>query len=529
MKKDGKMGASKGGFIEVMTMTNRLHFLALALFAAVCLASAIGAGHTRAGSPLSPDRDEAASSRLAPGYLYWFFDGENQGDELGHAVSTAGDVNGDGYDDVIVGAPKAVISATGKITKTGVAYIFYGSPVGLGDEPAWKVGEVEKGDEFGFSVAAAGDLNGDGWDDVVVGAPGYGNGDNPPPERGRVYVFYGHPDTGPSLTPDWTFEIAQRDARLGVAVASAGNVNGDAFDDLIVGAQGYDGDQSNEGAAFVFYGSAAGPITTTYWMTESHQVGALFGMSVSSAGDVNGDTYDDVIVGAPQFDRTETNEGAAFVYYGSAAGLSIAPAWTAAGGQAAAEFGAAVSTAGYVNDDVYADILVGAPEYDADQADQADEGAAFVFYGSDKGLSAAANWERTGPQAVSRFGAAVAAAGDVNGDDFDDVIVGVPNYKHDEPAEGGAFVYLGADTGLGETPGWVVEGNKADAYLGSAVATAGDVNDDGYADILVGAPNFRRDKVYHGRAFAYQGSSDLAPQFSTFLPCVLKDLPEGSR
>jgi hypothetical protein len=123
----------------------------------------------------------------------------------------------------------------------------------------------------------------------------------------------------------------------------------------------------------------------------------------------------------------------------------------------------------------------------------------------------------------------VAAAGDVNGDDFDDVIVGVPNYKHDEPAEGGAFVYLGADTGLGETPGWVVEGNKADAYLGSAVATAGDVNDDGYADILVGAPNFRKDKVYHGRAFAYHGSSDLAPQFSTFLPCVLKDLPEGSR
>jgi hypothetical protein len=506
-----------------MTMTDRSHLLALALFTIICLALAIGVGRSRARAPLPIDRDEAAPSRLAPEYVYWFFDGENQGDELGYAVSTAGDVNNDGYDDVIVGAPRAVISATGKVTKTGVAYIFYGSSVGLGDEPAWKVGMVDRGDEFGFSVAAAGDLNGDGWDDVAVGAPEYGK--YPLPQRGRVYVFYGA-DAGPSLTPDWTFEIAQAEAKLGISVAGAGDVNGDKYDDLIVGAQLYDGGESNEGAAFVFYGSASGLITTTYWMAESDQASALFGGSVSTAGDVNGDGYDDVIVGAAQFDLSETNEGAAFVYHGSEAGLPVAPAWVVAGGQAEAEFGAAVSTAGDVNGDTYDDVIVGAPIYDADWADG---GSAVVFYGSKLGLSADANWRDTGPHAASGFGRAVAAAGDVNADGYDDVIVGVPFYQHDEPKEGGGFVYLGSGTGLSRTPGWVVEGNKADAWLGRAVATAGKVNGDDYADILAGAPNFRRDRFYQGRAFAYYGSSHLGTQFSVFLPCVLKDLAGGIR
>jgi len=498
-------------------MTNRRHFLTLALFAAVCLALAIGAGYTRAGSSLPLHQDGAASSRFSPEYTYWSFDGEDQGDELGHAVSTAGDVNGDGRDDVIIGAPKA----THQKSREGVAYIFFGD---LRDTPDWKVGGGETGGEFGASVAAAGDVNGDGWDDVVVGAPGYGK--YPKPQRGRVYVFYGHPGTGPSVTPDWTFEIGQADARLGVSVAAAGDVNGDAYDDLIVGAQGYDGGQSFEGAAFVLYGSASGPITTTYWMTESNQASALFGMSVSTAGDVNGDTYDDVIVGAPQFDGAETHEGAAFVYYGSDAGLSLTPAWMAFGGQADAAFGAAVSGAGDVNGDGYADVVVGAPEYDAPQDD---EGAAYIFYGSDQGLSPAAGWWVAGPHTMSRFGRAVAAAGDVNNDGLDDVIVGVPNYKHDEPAEGGGFVYLGAASRPCRIPAWVVEGNKADAWLGSSVATAGDVNGDGYADIIVGAPNYRVQTELRGQALAYHGSSDLVPCFSTFLPCVLKDLAGGAR
>jgi len=261
-------------------------------------------------------------------------------------------------------------------------------------------------------------------------------------------------------------------------------------------------------------------------MTESNQASALFGMSVSTAGDVNGDTYDDVIVGAPQFDGAETHEGAAFVYYGSDAGLSLTPAWMAFGGQADAAFGAAVSGAGDVNGDGYADVVVGAPEYDAPQDD---EGAAYIFYGSDQGLSPAAGWWVAGPHTMSRFGRAVAAAGDVNNDGLDDVIVGVPNYKHDEPAEGGGFVYLGAASRPCRIPAWVVEGNKADAWLGSAVATAGDVNGDGYADIIVGAPNYRVQTELRGQALAYHGSSDLVPCFSTFLPCVLKDLAGGAR
>jgi len=179
-----------------------------------------------------------------------------------------------------------------------------------------------------------------------------------------------------------------------------------------------------------------------------------------------------------------------------------------------------------VNGDGFADVVVGAPEYDAPRAD---EGAAYVFYGSDQGLSPAADWWATGPHIVSGFGRSVAAAGDVNIDGFDDVIVGVPNYKHDEPAEGGAFVYLGAASTPCRIPAWVVEGDKADAWLGRAVATAGDVNHDGYADIIVGAPNYRVQTELRGQARAYYDSSDLVPCLSTFLPYVLKDLAEGSR
>ena len=491
---------------------NARRSLTLHLFISLVVALATSARHAQANlvspkpSALVSNKDKLVTSSAGIRHN-WYFNGEAQGDDLGAAVSAAGDVNGDGWDDVIVGAPKA----GDLVTKEGIVYIFFGSSVGLNDSPGWKVGGGQQGAGFGAAVSAAGDVNGDGWDDVIVGAPLYGQ-----PETGRVFIFYGS-DTVPSLTPDWTFEIGQRDAKFGISVGAAGDVNDDNYDDVMVGAQGYKDGQESKGAAFCFYGSASG-ITTTYWMTESNQVGALFGSSVSTAGDVDGDGYDDVIVGASQFDDGETDEGAAFVFLGSDSGLPASYAWMAGGDQAEAEFGAAVNTAGDVNGDGLDDVIVGAPLYDADQPDA---GAAFGFYSSETGLSASADWSVMSDQSWSGFGSAVATAGDVNGDAFDDVIVGA--YRYSKAEEGQALIFFGSTSGLSETTNWVTEGDKAETQFGFAVGAAGDVNGDGYADVIVGSPKYKIETDTRGRAFAYHGSDVL--QFFTFLPCVFKAFP----
>ena len=168
---------------------------------------------------------------------------------------------------------------------------------------------------------------------------------------------------GLNTTEDWKAEGDQAIANFGWSVGPAGDVNGDGYADVIVGAPGYENGETAEGRAFVYYGSATGLSTTADWTAESDQALAIFGSSVATAGDVNGDGYDDVIVGAPGYSNGETAEGRAFVYHGSALGLSTTTAWTADSNQASAHLGGSVGTAGDVNGDSYADVIVGASSY----------------------------------------------------------------------------------------------------------------------------------------------------------------------
>jgi hypothetical protein len=161
---------------------------------------------------------------------------------------------------------------------------------------------------------------------------------------------------------------------------------------------------------------------------------------VATAGDVNGDGFSDVIVGARLFDSGQTSEGRAFVYHGSAAGLSLSPDWTAESDQGGAEFGSSVATAGDVNGDGFSDVIVGAPLFDNGQTT---EGRAFVYHGSSGGLSPTHTWTAESDQASAAFGFSVAAAGDANGDGFDDVIAGAPGFSNPQTFEGGAFVFDG--------------------------------------------------------------------------------------
>ena len=349
--------------------------------------------------------------------------------------------------------------------------------------PSWVVIGDQYNESFGISVAGTGDVNGDGYADLIIGAPQFDSGFVF--DQGRAFVYLGSA-TGPSSTPAWTADGGQAGAWFGYSVASAGDVNRDGYADVIIGARLFDNGQTDEGRAYVYLGSAFGLGTTPAWTAEVDQSGAMFGSSVASAGDVNGDGYADVIVGAPGFDTTvNIDEGRAFVYLGSATGLSTAPFWSAGSNLFSSAYGASVAAAGDVNGDGLGDIIVGAPLYD--NAGFPDEGRVFVYVGPlfDPHSPGTTNpiWTADSNKTQAKLGYSVAGAGDVNGDGFGDVLVGAPGW-----GSGQVLAFYGSPTGPSVAPSFSAKINKNPAEFGSSVAGIGDINGDGISDIAIGAP-----------------------------------------
>ncbi|RMH36800.1 MAG: hypothetical protein D6694_13560 [Gammaproteobacteria bacterium] len=437
---------------------------------------------------------------------------DNTGCHFGNSVDTAGDVNGDGYDDVIVAA-----------SGCEAVYVYYGSATGLSALPDWSYVSDQSGAQFGVSVSTAGDVNSDGYDDIIVGAFRYnaGLGDR----QGKAFVFYGS-ESGLSATPDWTMASDQSMSQFGYSVGTAGDVNGDGYDDVIIGAPFW-----ADSRVFIYPGSATGLSTRVWTLNEADYT--AFGSGVSTAGDVNNDGFDDVIVGAYQYGYPSMR-GAAFVYYGSADGVVTTPAWSTVGDQIDARYGFHVAAMGDVNNDGYDDIVLEEPMYD----DGANENAGRIhaFYGSATGPSPTADWILVGEQAGMYLGA-TSSAGDVNNDGFDDLIVGDfydPSVSLD--GAGRARIYFGSATGLSTTANWTVVGGQADEMLGIAVGLAGDVDGNDYVDIIVGAYHYDGTYRDEGRAYAYCGTveglsttpcwtgglSETIYSNSIYLPLVLK-------
>jgi hypothetical protein len=415
----------------------------------------------------------------------WYASGETTGDAFGFAVGTAGDVNGDGYADVIVGAD-------GHNIGTGRAYVYQGGESGLSATPATTLSGETTSNLFGHAVGTAGDVNGDGYADVIVGARGHNA------STGRAYVYYGG-ESGLSVTPATTLSGETTSSHFGCAVGTAGDVNGDGYADVIVGASRHN---SYTGRAYVYHGGEGGLSATPATTLSGETIGNRFGGAVGTAGDVNGDGYADVIVGAPYHD---SGTGRAYVYHGEESGLSASPATTLSGETTDNAFGFAVGTAGDVNGDGYADVIVGAPYHNSAT------GRAYIYHGRESGLSASPATTLSGETISDLFGWAVGMAGDVNGDGYVDVIVGAEGYNS---YAGRAYVYHGGESGLSATPA-PLSGEAAQKAFGHAVGTAGDVNG-GYADVIVGAPGHNS---WTGRAYAYYGGRG----YEIYLPLVSRN------
>ena len=325
---------------------------------------------------------------------------------FGFAVANAGDVNGDGYPDLIVGA--------GMVDS---AHVYLVGPDGVSAEPSqtWNM----PGAFYGFSVSGAGDVNGDGYGDVVVGTM----------LANTAFLYYGGPD-GPGPVPDVPLTCPELGV-CAVSVAGGGDFNGDRFSDVIIGSPGALSDK-----AFLFHGGPEGiPPEPAGVLSGS----GAYGTSVDIAGDVNGDGYIDVVVGAPDSSH-------AFVYLGSADGIAKINEISMVGG---ASYGISVSSAGDVNADGLSDVVIGG------------KFLAEVWLGDN--ATGIVNAPISLPGATAAFADSVAGVGDADGNGYDDVFIGATDQEK-------SYLYLGAEGDFPTFPSVELNAGEAAPGYGFAVA-----------------------------------------------------------
>ncbi len=427
----------------------------------------------------------------------WEYSGEIAVEAFGWSMCNAGDVNGDGYPDALIAAidhsdPLATEEEEGKL------YLFYGGPDGLSETPVWSYEPNITLNVLGFETAG-GDVNGDGYSDIIAGSIQW---TEDIAEQGKVSLWYGGPD-GPGDSPDWEYFGDQELALMGSSVAMEADFNQDGFDDLFVSAKMYDNPEENEGKIWLFWGSADGPVGPV-WSWEPNQDDVIAGFPVNYAGDVNGDGYPDVIIAGTNYQETWTKQGAAWVFHGGPDVPGDTPDWVAYGENKKDVFGHWVDGAGDVNGDGYDDVIIAALGFERSM-DLASEGAAYVYLGSPDGLQSEYAWRDEGNQSGAQYGYCVSSAGDVNGDGYDEIIVGSKYWSDPEFKEGNTVVYWGSPNGPEPDYCWFAEGGQDSAYLGRHVDGGADFNGDGYDDFLTGAYRYTNILDQDGIVYAIYG------------------------
>jgi len=455
-------------------------------------------------------------------------------DTSGYFVSGAGDINGDGIDDLIIGAPGFTGGNPDATTTPGTSYVVFGSQAGfpanfelstLNGTNGFALNGIAADDATGFSVSGAGDVNGDGFDDVIIGAI-YAD-PNGLIDAGSSYVVFGsQAGFAPSIDlailngiNGFTINGIAAGDELGSSVSGAGDINGDGLDDLIIGAVSANPDGLQDaGQSYVVFGSNNGfPSSLNVSDLDGNNGFTIdgiaeedeSGVSVSAAGDVNGDGIDDLIIGAYGADPNgESKAGQSYVVFGSTGGFAptlnlSSLAGTngfAINGIAEGDFSSQVSAAGDINGDGFDDLIIGA--YGADPNGNAYAGTSYVVFGSPEAFPANLNLSAldgtngfaiNGIAAYDLSGFSVSSAGDFNGDGIDDLIIGAPVADN---VAGQSYIVFGSTEGfsasinlseLDGTNGFALNGVNAYDFSSISVSAAGDINGDGLDDLIIGA------------------------------------------
>ena len=453
-------------------------------------------------------------------------------DFSGGSVSGAGDINGDGIDDLIIGASGADPNG---LDFAGESYVVFGRNQGftasldlaaLDGRNGFVINGINERDISGGSVSSAGDVNGDGFDDLIIGA---GSADpNGTSGAGESYVVFGH-DQGfaPNLNLSTLngrngFVINGVDAGdiSGGSVSGAGDINGDGLDDLIIGAPVADPNGRESGESYVVFGrnqnfapslNLANLNGSNGFVINGVDPRDFSGGSVSGAGDVNGDGFDDLIIGAGSADPNGTSgAGESYVVFGHDQGfapnlnlstLNGRNGFVINGVDAGDISGGSVSGAGDINGDGFDDLIIGA--YYAAPNGNDNAGASYVVFGHERGfapsldladLNGRNGFVLNGIDENDRSGRSVSGAGDINGDGFDDLIIGAPNGNF---GAGASYVVFGRNqdftasldlADLNGGNGFVLNGVDIYGSAGDSVSGAGDINGDGLDDLIIGAP-----------------------------------------
>ncbi len=357
---------------------------------------------------------------------------------------------------------------------------------------AWDGQQV--GEQFGIRVALGGDANGDGWADLAVGASANDVGGE---NAGKVSIYFGR--ALPSAVPDLEL-YGNPGSFFGSAVAWAGDVNGDGYDDLLVGAFRDSQAGVNAGQAYLYLGGNPMSLAPALALL-GPAAGAYFGRAVCGGGDLNGDGRADVCVGAPR-----TANGSVYIYFGSASPDST-PDLILHGAAEGDRFGEALASAGNADGLPGDDLLVGAPRASTGGFWC---GAAYLFSGG-PALDAVPDWICVGVDAGDQFGTSLAAAGDVNGDGAPDLIVGAPYRNAGQLLDVGAAYLFHGGVGLDASPDHIFTGQRAEEHLGAAVGGCGDVTGSGFSHVVIGAPDYDNAGSFCGRVLLCPGGNPISP------------------
>jgi hypothetical protein len=434
------------------------------------------------------------------------FIGEGPDNLLGWPISICGDVNGDGFDDILVGAQN---NSDGGY-RAGKVYLIFGKKsnwsmdINISSADASFVGENSE-DGLGWDGCGVGDINGDGFDDIAITSGGNDEGGY---NAGQLYLIFGKatgwvPDTNISnSSASFIGEVAY--GMLGWAVSDAGDVNADGFDDLMVSSVVNGEKYLGGGQVYLIFGKATGwsmdrNITEANASFLGEGTDDYLGWSLASVGDVNGDGFDDILISAAANDDSFWQGGQVYLIFGKASGWSmdtdIDKADASFTGEMTEDYaGIYISGAGDINADGYDDFLIGSA---SNSESGFNAGQTYIIFGKSSGWSMATSLSKAdasfrGENDEDKSGLIVRGAGDVNGDGYGDILIGASD--NDEGAKNAGQVYLI----LGKDYGWSMDMNISDvdaSFLGENAGDklgwpcdgGGDINGDGYDDILLGS------------------------------------------